>query len=386
MKHVNGFLISSVIFFSMMSGAQAETAMPTQTAATDASKAEANAWAGKKIFLDPQGDPVVYDLRSGTRPTVFVLIHGLGDDMTKLDGLTNLILKDGFGVLRVDLQGHGLSLQAYMRNHKALPAEMTYQKNVEGLASLINRMQMQDIVIVGHSYGGGIAYGLAAALANNPVVRIRSVHMLAPYVQRIDKFMSEYYQSPDFLMNQTNKAVTGGATGSKSITNTNPVAAYVNMFAQTGKLMKSSMNKMFALDQTKDFLMDPFVNKFMQKSYREYFLKEMNQTEAQLTNQQKTFLDLRVEAAIRTTKGIRGFDLLDVGNVLPVVKAPIQIVGGSSDQLVVPDQLEAFDQRLTQSQMPHELSFVQGTAATHLFPRMMPNETYQKIVQFQSQH
>lgn len=384
MKHLKVFLFFSAVAFSM--SGQALDSVSTPNPAPTATSKQPNVWAGKKIFLDSQGDPVVYDFRSGTRPTVFLLIHGLGDDMTKLEGLANLLLKDGFGVMRVDLQGHGLTLRAYMQGHKDLPTEMTYQKNVQAITDLINRMQIQDLVIVGHSYGGGIAYGLAASLADSPIIHIRSVHLLAPYVQRIDKFLSEYYQSPDFLLNQANKTIDGTKTGAKTIQNTNPVAAFFNVFAQNAKIVASGVNKVFKVDQTKDFLLDPFVEKFMQRSYREYFLKEMNAKEDQLSERAKQYLDLRVEAAIRTTKGIRGFDLLDPASAFPVVKAPLQVLAGSKDALVVPDQMQAFDQRLTTMGVAHTLSFIEGDQSTHLFPRLMPSETYSQVIQFYSQH
>jgi pimeloyl-ACP methyl ester carboxylesterase len=345
---------------------------------------------GFQKFYVPNSDRVmIYDYKKASPgKDTLVLIHGLGDDMTKLRAVAQLADQDGLGVLLMDLNGHGRTLHEYLAHHdNTLPDHMDYQDNVNDVTLLIQSLLLTKISLLGHSYGGGIAFGVAAKLqASGSPIQIRSLHMVAPYVQRIDKFLSDYFQSPQYLINQTAKAWEKAGV---------PPALSENIFdiffqwtwtiTSQMRLFKDGLQRALHLDYNKDLLMDPFVEKFMRKNYRKYFVAVSKKRESELSTQESDEIDIKVEAAIKITKGIRGFDLLDETTSLPSSMPPLQIIGGKEDQLVLPVQLKNFDRRLQQEGIGHKLVFISGKKSHHLFPQTMPDQLYQQVRNFRSQ-
>ncbi len=271
---------------------------------------------------------------------MWILIHGLADDMAKLDKLAELAREQKISVLQVDLQGHGETLKSYLKTHAQLPGALDYQDNVADIQEILRKLQVKDVAIIGHSYGGAIAFALAQELNKSGIAKVHTLHMLAPYVQRIDQFLRESYlpQNPLF-----------------------PMGSNLNGFSDTW--------------------MDPLLAKYVDKSYRDYIVENSYGT-AQLSQAQEKEVEFKVQAAILSTKGIRKFDLLDPRRQVPEVGANLQVLGGESDTLVLPRQLQAFDQRLSESYRKHQLQFLKGEKATHLFPRLLPQETLRLILQF----
>ncbi len=277
-----------------------------------------------------------YKFTPGTRGQTWVLIHGLGDDMSKLDGLAQLAQKSGYAVLQMDLHGHGLTLGKYTADHSELPPTIDYRDNVTGVKNLITRLNISDeLILVGHSYGGAIAYALAAEMEKDQ--RVHSVHLLAPYVQRLDKLLT----------------------------------AGLNPFGNPN------------LDDMTDALLDPILEKYMQNTFRSYLLKSYYGGVAyKLTDEQNKELDSKVQAAILVTKGIRKFDLVDKTKPFIKIAAPLQIVGARNDQLVKPLLLQTFDGRLKQEKVAHVLEFTEDAEADHLFPQTKPEDTFNRIQKF----
>ncbi|MCM2323903.1 MAG: alpha/beta hydrolase, partial [Oligoflexia bacterium] len=126
------------------------------------------------------------------KPT-FVLIHGLGDSMEDLDAIAKRITAEGFGVLRVDLHGHGMTLENFLKRHE-LPKAIDYIDQLDDLEELIvKQLRLRNIALVGHSYGGGISLGLAARLENQ--LNVLSVTQMSPYVVRLDSHAKDPYFS-----------------------------------------------------------------------------------------------------------------------------------------------------------------------------------------------
>jgi hypothetical protein len=77
---------------------------------------------------------------------VILFLHGLGDKMFSLQGLAEKAMKDGFGILRVDLHGHGETLNEYLKLHKnELPDTFDYRDNVEDIGGLIHAMRLSKL-------------------------------------------------------------------------------------------------------------------------------------------------------------------------------------------------------------------------------------------------
>jgi pimeloyl-ACP methyl ester carboxylesterase len=334
---------------------------------------------GLQKFRSSTGRVMVYDFKPPRKgqPTM-LLIHGLGDDISSLQRIAERAEKDGFAILRVDLHAHGETLNEYLRTHnQTLPKQFDYRDNVDDIKSLVHSLGLTHIHIVGHSYGGGISLKLAEELPKDVV---SSVHVMAPYVERIDKFISEKMSTPDFLISAAEAGV--GQIGVPVVTNIfDPFVKLTWQMTRSFRYARDLSNAWLGLDRIKDLIMDPIMQKFLETTYRRYFLKLMNKTPAQLTTEEKNLLEARVESTILTTKGIRGLDYLDTTVPLGTFPSIVQVIGGKNDRLVVPDQLIQFSLRLKQASVPHDLIFLEGPDATHMFPQTMPDQVYDAILE-----
>lgn len=81
---------------------------------------------------------------------VIVLVHGFVSSLHWFDGVTAL-LADTFRVVRVDLVGHGST------GGPALDAP----DQTAVLEQVLDSLDVQDAVAVGHSFGADVAVGLA---------------------------------------------------------------------------------------------------------------------------------------------------------------------------------------------------------------------------------
>lgn len=299
-----------------------------------------------------------------------VLLHGLGDDMNNVRKLAEVQSEQGYGVLLVDLHGHGRTLSNHLKTFEALPAHLEYTANVEDIRDLLTKIGASRVSIVGHSYGGGIAYALAVELEKSSEVVVTSVHMLAPYVQRIDKFLSVYGQSPQFVrdeylrwLDRTNipHPVTDRMMGRLS--------RFVAVFTRRYDYAKALTNRALGIEIMKDHLMDPAAIQFMQKAYRHYFVSKTEKPESQLTEAELKEIETKVEASIKVTIGIRGFDLLDPSHTLPPLRATLQIIGAKHDKLVIPAQLMAFATRLDSAGKQYSYVVLEDPELGHDFPQ-----------------
>jgi pimeloyl-ACP methyl ester carboxylesterase len=349
------------------------------------SKAKIFSAQGLSLSKSPSGRSMVYDYKPGRKDTVWVFIHGLGDEMSKLQGLAELAEQEGYGILRMDLQGHGFTLKQYLKTHQALPVRLNFEDNVQDIQQILLENHIQNVVLVGHSYGGGIAYALAAELRLSRISEVKSLHMLAPYVQRIDKFLKDYYQSPEYMINQTADGLSMTGVSADLIRNSmQPFFSWIQLMTAGSRFIQDQARRSMALQAVEDQMLDPLLQGLMEKSFQEYLLKTYPGGKwEQLTDVQRKELKMKVEAAIRVTKGIRSFDLLDTSRALPVVQVPLQILGGKKDSLVLPAQLQELDRRLTSEKVAHQLEFMEGPASTHLFPRQQPKEVFSRILEFQ---
>lgn len=343
---------------------------------------------GLEVFQSPDSDRrMVYDyIPSRDGKPVMVFLHGLGDNLFKLQALENLAVEAGFGVLRVDLHLHGETLKEYLRQNHELPHRLDYAENTVDIAALIKQKGLLDIIIIGHSYGGGIAFDVARYITQNfPEINIESVHPLAPYVQRIDKFLKSYFASPRFMISQTSEILKVGSAGMMDSFVDNIMQPMANMMVAmfSGvRVMQAHVEDMIGWDAVNDLVLDPILENSMRISYEHYFLMNMNKRRSQLTADEKKELDIQVEAAIRVTKGIRGFDLLDPTARLPRTMPPIDVIGGVNDSLVVPDQLRDFARRLRAANLESTLTLMDGVNADHLFPRRIAKQLFAKIIEF----
>ena len=88
----------------------------------------------------PQGSPVV-------------LMHGWGCDHTTVRSIAE-VLEPGMRVINVDLPGHGKSDEP-----KTVWGVEDYTSLIE---KLIDRLELKDVTLIGHSFGGRVAIWLGS--------------------------------------------------------------------------------------------------------------------------------------------------------------------------------------------------------------------------------
>jgi pimeloyl-ACP methyl ester carboxylesterase len=330
---------------------------------------------------------VVYDFKNGdVDKPVMVFLHGLGDDLFKMQAMENWAVDAGYSILRVDLHLHGRSLQEYMRVHRKLPQRLDFAENASDLEALIVQLNFKDLILVGHSYGGAIAFDLANKLTtNHSEIVVESVHQLGPYVQRVDKFLKAYLSSPRFMISQASDMMKMAGVHRDFVDNImQPLADMMNTMFSGARMMKTHLEDMIKWDAMSDLVLDPIFEGYLRAAYGRYFVFNLKKKWRDFNDDEKKLLEVQVEAAMKITRGIRSFDLLN--GDLPKNMPPIQVIGGINDQLVVADQLREYSQRLRVAGYKTALVFLKGALADHLFPRRMPKETFAEIVDFNQKY
>lgn len=98
-------------------------------------------------------------------PTI-VFIHGLFGDLNNL-GVIARAFVENYPILRLDLRNHGQSFQSEI---------MDYPLMAQDVLRLLDALQLEQIIVVGHSMGGKVAMQLAA-LQPNRIKRLIVIDM-----------------------------------------------------------------------------------------------------------------------------------------------------------------------------------------------------------------
>lgn len=110
-----------------------------------------------------------------------IAIHGWQDNCGTFDNLAPLLKNRGHSLFCIDLPGHGLS------SH--LPPGQKYYlwwDGVHFLRRIVKYFQWEDIVVLGHSLGGGIAF-LYAAVYPKEIKKYISIDLASPSVRDVRK-------------------------------------------------------------------------------------------------------------------------------------------------------------------------------------------------------
>lgn len=127
-------------------------------------------------FIDIDGKTIHYTVQ-GSGPAL-VLVHGFGGSTYAWDKLTPLLASQ-YTVYALDLPGFGLS-------DKPADASYALTAQADSVCALIEKLGIEETVLIGHSMGGVIVADAAAKLPD----RIRGVIMIEP---------GFYYTPPAFL-------------------------------------------------------------------------------------------------------------------------------------------------------------------------------------------
>lgn len=94
---------------------------------------------------------VYQPVENNPKAQTMVFLHGLFGDLNNLGIIAKAFAED-YGILRVDLRNHGRSFHA---------DEMDYSLIAQDLKRLLNELNIQNAIIIGHSMGGKSAMALA---------------------------------------------------------------------------------------------------------------------------------------------------------------------------------------------------------------------------------
>jgi non-heme chloroperoxidase len=97
------------------------------------------------VFTTPDGLDIFYKDWGGGQPVVFS--HGWPLNADAWDGSMHVMASNGFRAIAHDRRGHGRSAQPWNGNDMD-----TY---ADDLAGLIESLDLHDVILVGHSTGGG---------------------------------------------------------------------------------------------------------------------------------------------------------------------------------------------------------------------------------------
>jgi non-heme chloroperoxidase len=96
-------------------------------------------------FTTTDGTEIFYKDWGSGQPVVFS--HGWPLNADIWDGQTRLVAEAGFRAIAHDRRGHGRSGQPWQGNHM--------DRYADDLAELIESLDLRDVILVGHSTGGG---------------------------------------------------------------------------------------------------------------------------------------------------------------------------------------------------------------------------------------
>jgi len=329
------------------------------------------------------GREMYYVFHRGQRgkPT-YVIIHGLGDNLEKLNAMTENLERAGFGTFRVDLHGHGKTLQKYLETHEHAPDLIDYREQVQDVAELIVRAGIKRNRLFGHSMGGQIVFNVAQNLPKE--FRPESIHMAAPYVYRLDGYLRESALDGRMWLNASTRFLRDffGIPSPFADLMMSPMRTTLNMNRGTMQVL----NRGGVVDQItrfRDTWIDFQADSVVSAAFRNAFLKyDLKKTEFQLSKTERRFLNERVRAALAATKGIRDFNVFSPDAKFPP-NIPIQLLIGEGDQLVLEDELDEFAQVMEHKKYPFETVKIPGT---HFFPQTNPEQVTHAIMMFGQQH
>jgi pimeloyl-ACP methyl ester carboxylesterase len=136
-----------------------------------------------------------------TSPSTFILVHGAWMGSWAWSRLVPLLEEQGHQVYAPTLTG-------LAERGNLLSKDVNLSTHIEDVTRLLIAEDLQDVVLVGHSYGGMVISGAADQMAE----RIKSFVVLVGFVPENGKAMREYW--PASVMSHLDKeaSISGGVS------------------------------------------------------------------------------------------------------------------------------------------------------------------------------
>lgn len=256
-----------------------------------------------------------------------LLVHALAVDSSTLKGLADNYLRDGYEVLRVDLLGHGKTLEATSSDQAP---DVRFESQSIALQELIETLDLHNLRVIGHSYGGAVSLKLAERM--NSSGRIQSVTVISPYLQRIDQFYRHQWVDWASQLNPSFGFFTGWFD-----------AQYPNWYD----------------------------NNYTQRATDTYLRQHYTGLIGRIFPG-TSHLRERVEGAIATVKDIQGVDL--IANPPNIGSIPLNIFYCGEDELLPENMVESFFKTMVSK--GYTVSFKTLPGAGHLAPIEQPEKVY----------
>ena len=399
MKQFSLMCLICVAIFTTLFTSVASAEAPFCSALLAMSRFETPTLSPIKYFKSRiSGQEMAYQI---VRPTngkneYLIMPHGLGNAMGSMQPLAKKFIADGYGVVLMDLYGHGKTLEKMLQtmeanNSKSFPDTFKHRDNVLDIRDLIFTENIRHFRIIGHSHGGGVGYALASEfdrlkksgeLKSEDAPEIMSVHLINPYVSRIDKFLTDLASNPEFWVQETSKTLVRAGMDARHVDAIlDPIFEYFFNAMKTSQyfvdLIKNGLGGQFMIDK----LMDPTLEATLRKNFTDYFTNRFEAiVKRRLNSDEKQLVELQVLVTLKVVKSNRDFDLLDRTRDIPQVGVPVQIIGARADTLVPIAQLKELFLRLKQSGFKTELNFLSDIRSGHDMDELNINELYNLIL------
>lgn len=172
MKGISAYTLGIILLLSMIVGCstgeqpvvQVPEEQPVPMQAQQRPAAPSSASVQDITYLTDDGMNISGTYYPGTGQDAVILLHMLGRDRSSWEKLPQVLNSEGFGVLAIDLRGHGKSTQGTY-DFKAFSAaefkNMVY--DVKGAKQFVKKRGVTgDIAIIGASIGANLALAYAA--------------------------------------------------------------------------------------------------------------------------------------------------------------------------------------------------------------------------------
>ncbi len=278
-----------------------------------------------------------------------ILIHGLLDSHRAWNDMVPYFLKQGIGVVRLDLHGHGKtffkqyeSTLSSHSEHFKVPYEIDYRENVDLVVEILKYLEKFGVhkpTLIGHSMGGAIALA-----ASQKVAEISSkVILIAPYVYRLERRALEKTFSIFFW-------------------------GFNSFFFD---LMPA-----FYRDFVERWMMDYFSDPVMYEHYQKFATEKVLEANAHLTPEQiKKVIRYHIKSGIATTKGLRDFDGVRLARNMDSNKDFLILIGSKDELLDL-----ALEQKLADALPRANLQIIED--AGHMLINDRPAELVEQIRDF----
>lgn len=280
-----------------------------------------------------------------TKKEVFVMVHGVGETAEAHTQLATEMRQKGFDVLRVNLQGHGKTLIEQNKNSE-VPYVIPAEDNIADLAEVLQRMGSRDIILAGHSYGGGISLGAVQKLGNS-AQNIKKVVLFSSYVKSLDKYYMDSITSGTAPLQAGKLAMKAMGVPAEWVESMlSPMESWVSIWTNWATAWQDHLYRHTPADEVRDAAMKPMLEMFKNISYPISFVLQTPEIKGE-ENLGLSF-ELRMKGALAAMRGLDRLNFLDTSGPLDLPKSPEYVLVSSSyDEIVTPTMMNDFKNRLS---------------------------------------